>query len=118
MVLRRGASPCSLRCVTPHRFGSLRSPVPRSVLCKSTKEKKMATAKKTASPKAPTDKKTTAKKAAAPKAETVKKTTATAKAAPVKKAAAPAVKKAAAPAAKSEERRVGKECRSRWSPYH
>src|SRR5574340_498436 len=23
-----------------------------------------------------------------------------------------------APAARSEERRVGKECRSRWSPYH
>ena len=22
------------------------------------------------------------------------------------------------PAARSEERRVGKECRSRWSPYH
>src|SRR2546426_564392 len=25
---------------------------------------------------------------------------------------------AATPAARSEERRVGKECRSRWSPYH
>src|SRR3989441_11711157 len=25
---------------------------------------------------------------------------------------------AAGPAARSEERRVGKECRSRWSPYH
>jgi len=25
---------------------------------------------------------------------------------------------AAAPALRSEERRVGKECRSRWSPYH
>ena len=24
----------------------------------------------------------------------------------------------AAAAARSEERRVGKECRSRWSPYH
>src|SRR5256885_15845792 len=24
----------------------------------------------------------------------------------------------AAPASRSEERRVGKECRSRWSPYH
>src|SRR2546430_5943154 len=24
----------------------------------------------------------------------------------------------ATPAARSEERRVGKECRSRWSPYH
>ena len=24
----------------------------------------------------------------------------------------------AIPAARSEERRVGKECRSRWSPYH
>ena len=24
----------------------------------------------------------------------------------------------AAPIARSEERRVGKECRSRWSPYH
>src|SRR3989475_10863257 len=24
----------------------------------------------------------------------------------------------AAPAGRSEERRVGKECRSRWSPYH
>src|SRR2546430_3515230 len=24
----------------------------------------------------------------------------------------------AAPRARSEERRVGKECRSRWSPYH
>src|SRR2546422_4651478 len=24
----------------------------------------------------------------------------------------------ASPAARSEERRVGKECRSRWSPYH
>ena len=23
-----------------------------------------------------------------------------------------------APVARSEERRVGKECRSRWSPYH
>src|SRR2546427_10833013 len=26
--------------------------------------------------------------------------------------------KGVAPAARSEERRVGKECRSRWSPYH
>ena len=26
--------------------------------------------------------------------------------------------KASAQAARSEERRVGKECRSRWSPYH
>ena len=26
--------------------------------------------------------------------------------------------KAYAPAHRSEERRVGKECRSRWSPYH
>src|SRR5256885_15514453 len=25
---------------------------------------------------------------------------------------------AAVPAVRSEERRVGKECRSRWSPYH
>ena len=25
---------------------------------------------------------------------------------------------AIAPAERSEERRVGKECRSRWSPYH
>ena len=25
---------------------------------------------------------------------------------------------AAAPRRRSEERRVGKECRSRWSPYH
>src|SRR5947209_15701892 len=25
---------------------------------------------------------------------------------------------AAVPATRSEERRVGKECRSRWSPYH
>ena len=25
---------------------------------------------------------------------------------------------AASPARRSEERRVGKECRSRWSPYH
>ena len=38
-------------------------------------------------------------------------------AAPAPKKAAPA-KKAAAPAGRSEERRVGKECRSRWSPYH
>src|ERR1035437_644181 len=28
------------------------------------------------------------------------------------------VLKASAPVARSEERRVGKECRSRWSPYH
>src|SRR5256885_15724585 len=27
-------------------------------------------------------------------------------------------RQAAAQAARSEERRVGKECRSRWSPYH
>src|SRR2546422_11735616 len=26
--------------------------------------------------------------------------------------------RAASPAKRSEERRVGKECRSRWSPYH
>ena len=26
--------------------------------------------------------------------------------------------RSADPAARSEERRVGKECRSRWSPYH
>ena len=26
--------------------------------------------------------------------------------------------KAAPPESRSEERRVGKECRSRWSPYH
>ena len=26
--------------------------------------------------------------------------------------------KAGTPMARSEERRVGKECRSRWSPYH
>ena len=32
--------------------------------------------------------------------------------------AAAAVAVAAGPAARSEERRVGKECRSRWSPYH
>ena len=30
----------------------------------------------------------------------------------------PAGATASAPAARSEERRVGKECRSRWSPYH
>src|SRR5256885_7126004 len=29
-----------------------------------------------------------------------------------------AVLRPAAPAKRSEERRVGKECRSRWSPYH
>src|SRR2546430_13558399 len=28
------------------------------------------------------------------------------------------VTRACAPPARSEERRVGKECRSRWSPYH
>ena len=28
------------------------------------------------------------------------------------------VKKAAPGGSRSEERRVGKECRSRWSPYH
>ena len=27
-------------------------------------------------------------------------------------------KKVSRPTARSEERRVGKECRSRWSPYH
>ena len=48
----------------------------------------------------------------------------TGSAAPAAKAAAPkaapkAPPNAAAPAgARSEERRVGKECRSRWSPYH
>ena len=26
--------------------------------------------------------------------------------------------RAAVPSGRSEERRVGKECRSRWSPYH
>src|SRR3989441_13297510 len=30
----------------------------------------------------------------------------------------PAVSLGAANGARSEERRVGKECRSRWSPYH
>ena len=29
-----------------------------------------------------------------------------------------AIKKGFEPAERSEERRVGKECRSRWSPYH
>src|SRR3989442_471924 len=29
-----------------------------------------------------------------------------------------AVQLAATPTARSEERRVGKECRSRWAPYH
>ena len=33
-------------------------------------------------------------------------------------AAVAAKDKAAAEAARSEERRVGKGCRSRWSPYH
>ena len=33
-------------------------------------------------------------------------------------AARPAAKAAASPSTRSEERRVGKECRSRWSPYH
>src|SRR2546427_2885466 len=33
-------------------------------------------------------------------------------------AAPPAPAPAPAPAPRSEERRVGKECRSRWSPYH
>ena len=28
------------------------------------------------------------------------------------------IRQPADPAARSEERRVGKECRSRWSPYH
>src|SRR3989442_6047501 len=41
---------------------------------------------------------------------------AAAKAARMKPAASPAP--AVRPAARSEERRVGKECRSRWSPYH
>ena len=36
------------------------------------------------------------------------------KKAPARKPAA----RRAAPASRSEERRVGKECRSRWSPYH
>ena len=31
---------------------------------------------------------------------------------------APGAPAAPAPAERSEERRVGKECRSRWSPYH
>src|SRR2546422_8333179 len=30
----------------------------------------------------------------------------------------PEVWQAMSPSARSEERRVGKECRSRWSPYH
>ena len=30
----------------------------------------------------------------------------------------PKLPKALASGARSEERRVGKECRSRWSPYH
>src|SRR5256885_7301347 len=30
----------------------------------------------------------------------------------------PYIRSLAAPLARSEERRVGKECRSRWSPYH
>ena len=29
-----------------------------------------------------------------------------------------AIRKSAERAMRSEERRVGKECRSRWSPYH
>src|SRR5260370_26231352 len=33
-------------------------------------------------------------------------------------AAGEATGRHAAPAQRSEERRVGKECRSRWSPYH
>ena len=33
-------------------------------------------------------------------------------------AAQPAAARPAAFSARSEERRVGKECRSRWSPYH
>ena len=32
--------------------------------------------------------------------------------------ALPATRTAPAPVLRSEERRVGKECRSRWSPYH
>src|SRR6266403_1927143 len=35
-----------------------------------------------------------------------------------KMSAAEAAGQASAPAGRSEERRVGKECRSRWSPYH
>ena len=37
---------------------------------------------------------------------------------PVAVAAAPAAALATPAPARSEERRVGKECRSRWSPYH
>ena len=35
-----------------------------------------------------------------------------------KSAKAPPNAPAKAPSLRSEERRVGKECRSRWSPYH
>src|SRR5258708_40155267 len=49
---------------------------------------------------------------AAPKQETAKP------AAPARQAGAPAVAATAAVSTRSEERRVGKECRSRWSPYH
>src|SRR3712207_8186764 len=37
---------------------------------------------------------------------------------PVERAEPPGIHLAAARTLRSEERRVGKECRSRWSPYH
>ena len=37
---------------------------------------------------------------------------------PRSKASSPACPSACPPTTRSEERRVGKECRSRWSPYH
>src|SRR5580698_881603 len=37
---------------------------------------------------------------------------------PVDAPLAPSVRKISAESGRSEERRVGKECRSRWSPYH
>ena len=43
---------------------------------------------------------------------------AAAEAAPAEAPAAQAAQESAPAAPRSEERRVGKECRSRWSPYH
>src|SRR2546430_16710676 len=37
---------------------------------------------------------------------------------PILQRLSPQASSSASPARRSEERRVGKECRSRWSPYH
>ena len=79
---------------------------------------KAAAAKKEAAPKAPAAE-SGVKTAAKPAVKTAAKTTAKpATAKPAASAAAEAEKPAKKATTRSEERRVGKECRSRWSPYH